>query len=222
MAFTRTDARGETGAMRQGTRPEQSRANVTLADFTDCLLAAYDGVARRAYQKFVARGSRKGHEDHDWLEAERELGANLQVDLSESGKFVHAMVTLSGRRSAEVNVAVEGRWMMVLDAQEFVCQGEGAARLRAMEWDSVKGCAEVAAEWGRQSIAPIAWSANGAIDEELGSDDAEEREDMRLRWGSQPFCLVELPAEVEGKRSRCVVTNGILAMRMEKLAAPDL
>ncbi|MBI3318954.1 MAG: DUF2934 domain-containing protein [Candidatus Omnitrophica bacterium] len=32
-----------------------------------------DAVARRAYEKFLSRGSKHGHHLEDWLEAEREL-----------------------------------------------------------------------------------------------------------------------------------------------------
>jgi hypothetical protein len=219
MAFTRTDTRGEAGAIAARTQTETIRANVTFGDFTDCLLAAYDGVARRAFQKFVARGSRKGHENDDWLAAERELGASLQVDVDECENFVHAMVTVSGERSAEVNVAVEGRWMMVLDAQEFVSQGESTLALSTMEWDSVKGCAEVPAESSGRAVVPSWRSGCRMKTDEIENDETEELEEMRLRWGSQPFCLVELPTEVDRARSVCVLGNGILAMKMEKVTA---
>jgi hypothetical protein len=34
-----------------------------------------DDVARRAYDLFLSRGGAEGHDVEDWLEAERQLGA---------------------------------------------------------------------------------------------------------------------------------------------------
>jgi hypothetical protein len=31
-------------------------------------------IERRAYEKFLQRGSAHGHHDRDWLEAEKEVG----------------------------------------------------------------------------------------------------------------------------------------------------
>src|ERR1700749_5259166 len=130
---TRTATRGETGAITLRQRMPAVRATLTFADFTDSLLQAYDGVARRAYQKFVARGARPGSELDDWLTAEHELGAAMQVSIEESATHVYAMVTLSAEQSAEVSVAVEGKWMMVLDSQEFSNQGAPVMHLNTME-----------------------------------------------------------------------------------------
>lgn len=35
---------------------------------TDC-----EAVAKRAYEKFVKRGGEHGHDEKDWLEAEKEI-----------------------------------------------------------------------------------------------------------------------------------------------------
>ncbi len=32
-----------------------------------------EAIAKRAYQKFLARGCKHGHDQQDWLEAEREI-----------------------------------------------------------------------------------------------------------------------------------------------------
>ncbi len=177
--------------------------------------AGVDGVAKRAYQKFIARGSRPGCELDDWLAAEHELGTNMRADVSESDEYVHALVSLKGERSAEVSVAVEGRWLMVLDAQEFACQGAPRAMLSAMEWNSECGRADVAPDWsGGPTFS--AWRTTGC---EIDSEEDEEREALRLRWGSPPFCMVELPAEVDRSRSVCVLADGVLALRMGKAVA---
>ena len=46
-----------------------------------------DDVARRAYELFLARGQREGHDVEDWLEAERQLDAE-----SGSGRDVRSEV----------------------------------------------------------------------------------------------------------------------------------
>ena len=45
---------------------------------------------------------------------------------------------------------------------------------------------------------------------------------MRLRWGTQPFCLVELPVDVDRARTVGVLAEGTLALRMVKVGARNL
>ena len=47
-------------------RPQQSPQSTTVTD---------NEIARRAYDRFLARGCEHGHDVEDWLQAERELGA---------------------------------------------------------------------------------------------------------------------------------------------------
>jgi HSP20 family molecular chaperone IbpA len=218
MTQTRTVAQKEMRAAPPGPRATGTRANVKLGEFTDYLLRAYDGVARRAYQKLIARGPRPGCELDAWLAAEHELGTNMRADVEESSEFVHALVSLAGKRKDEVSVAVEGRWLMILDAQEFACQGAPRALLSAMEWNSEVGRAEVAEEWEGRMASFGGWRT-ATNDEGLESEEAEERESLRVRWGSNPFCMVELPAEVDRARSVCVLADGVLALRMMKSRA---
>jgi Protein of unknown function (DUF2934) len=216
MAQTRVQTRAEGAAIAGRLRRVRVRANLALVDFTDCLLQAYDGVARRAYQKFVARGSKPGSELDDWLSSERELATHIQVDVAESENFVHAMVTLKGDRGGEVSVALEGRWLMVLDAQEFVCQGAPQAVLSTMDWNSEMGAAVAATELTRGFGVATPNRVAGGCDVGAETEEADERESMRVRWGSQPFCVVELPSEVDRERSVCVLADGVLAVRMPK------
>src|ERR1700728_2652807 len=61
-------------AVRAAPVSESLREHVALCDLTDCLLSAYDGVARLAYEKFRVRGKDSaGNELEDWLDAESEL-----------------------------------------------------------------------------------------------------------------------------------------------------
>jgi len=52
-----------------------------------------DDVARRAYELFLARGQREGHDVEDWLEAERQLDAE-----SGSGRDVRSEVPRTSPR----------------------------------------------------------------------------------------------------------------------------
>jgi len=53
---------------------EEDRALVEKAGQTGVRTAAPAGaVARRAYERFLARGGSHGHDVEDWLAAEREL-----------------------------------------------------------------------------------------------------------------------------------------------------
>jgi hypothetical protein len=181
------------------------------------LLQAYDGVARRAHQKLMARGYRKAAENEDWLEAEQELGLPMRADVAVTEKFVHAMIGVNAKNSGEVCVAIEGKWLLVLDAQAFACQGVPAIALNAMEWNSEAGRAEAAREWPWLGSC-VAW---GDGPREEWSEEAEERESLRMRWGSQPFCLVELPVEVDKGRTTGVMAEGTLALRMARAGARD-
>ncbi len=58
----RTNATVETAPPRAATSLPNGPANVTERD-----------IARRAYQRYLARDSEHGHDVEDWLEAEREL-----------------------------------------------------------------------------------------------------------------------------------------------------
>jgi HSP20 family molecular chaperone IbpA len=90
------------------------RECLPLRDMTDCLLQAYDCVARRAYQKFVSRGGKPGGELDDWLDAERELLGNLSVNLEDGGEFLSALASLPGLKSEEVDIGIDPHWLVIL------------------------------------------------------------------------------------------------------------
>src|ERR1700689_5646791 len=87
------------------------REFVPLSDLTEALLCAYDGVARRAYEKFLDRGARTGSELEDWLDAEHEVLGEMQVDVAESGGVVSGRGGLPGNRSAQGILGIEPRWV---------------------------------------------------------------------------------------------------------------
>jgi hypothetical protein len=218
MADTRTESGRDSGPIVVRPKAALLSESVVLSDFAECLLQAYDGVARRAYQKYAARGYKRGQDNEDWLAAQQELGFQMRVDVAESEKFVHAMVGVDGEHSAEVCVAIEGRWLLVLNAQEFASQGVPATALDALEWNSEAGRADTVREW--PWIGTCFGRREGAG--EIWSEEAEEQESLRLRWGSQPFCLVELPVDVDRARTVGVLAEGTLALRMVKVGARNL
>ncbi len=91
-----------------------SRECVALYDLTDCLLEAYDCVARRAYEKFRARGATDGRELDDWVAAEREVLPQLAAHVSQSDGIVYALASMPGVTASEVSVGVESRWLVIL------------------------------------------------------------------------------------------------------------
>ena len=137
---------------------------------------------------------------------------------TESQNYIHAMIGVHGEHRAEVCVAIEGKWLLVLDAQEFACQGVPTTALDAMEWNAEAGHAVAAREW---TWAGACVALNEAAGEEW-TEEAERRESLRVRWGSQPFCLVELPVEVDRARTVGVLAEGTLALRMVKVGATGL
>lgn len=90
-----------------------SRECVALYDLTDCLLEAYDCVARRAHEKFRARRGKGGGELDDWLAAEREVLPELPAHISESDRTIYALASLPGVRAAEVSISVESQWLVI-------------------------------------------------------------------------------------------------------------
>jgi HSP20 family molecular chaperone IbpA len=90
------------------------RKCIVLGDLTDCLLQAYEFVARRAYEKFLNRGASPGSELEDWLSAERELLQPIAIDLEESEEYVRALAAAPCFTAEQVDVSVEPRWLAIL------------------------------------------------------------------------------------------------------------
>lgn len=91
-----------------------TRECVPLCDLTDCLLQAYEFVARRAYEKFLLRGGEAGQELEDWLSAERELLVPIAVDIEESADFVRAIASTPGFSGSDIGVGIEERWLAIV------------------------------------------------------------------------------------------------------------
>lgn len=95
-----------------------------MRDMADCLLQAYDCVARRAYKKFLLRGGLPGGELDDWLNAEHELLGNLSVDVEDAGGYVSALASVPGLTSDDVDVGIDPRWLVILGRHSTVERAE--------------------------------------------------------------------------------------------------
>ncbi len=104
--------------------PARLRENIAVHDITDCLIEAYDCVARLAYEKFVARGAQAGGELDDWLTAEHELLDNLPADIQDSGENITALVSVPGLHAAQIKIGIESRWLVIVSRRSSARDGD--------------------------------------------------------------------------------------------------
>jgi hypothetical protein len=90
------------------------RECIALRDPTDCLLEAYDCVAKRAYEKFLAGGGKIGGQFEDWLKAERGLLPDIAVNIQESKDCMYALASVPGAGGLGVSVGIEARWLVII------------------------------------------------------------------------------------------------------------
>lgn len=199
---------------RSGRLGEAQRECIALSDPTDCLLEAYDCIARRAYEHFLARGPRPGGELEDWLSAEHEVLLDLVITVEDAVEFVYALTSIPGATGARLEVGIESRWLVIL------AQTSRPAPVRSTEI--------VPDEVGIPGLGPAIRcgetpSLNLSGDMERSVDAlrgiASRAQDIRLR--SKSVCVVELPAEVDADGSIAVLSNGLLAIRMPKINSRD-
>jgi HSP20 family molecular chaperone IbpA len=179
------------------------RETITLGDPTDCLLDAYDFVAQRAYDNFLAHGAHPGGELQDWLDAERQLLLNFPVDIQESNDFIYALASVPGATAARISIGIESRWMVILVRQprehpQMVPASPGAAG----DSDTVRS-EHLGAE--SKSSPESQWDAQRSPD--------PSQDDRR----TTSVCVMGLPHDVDGTRSIAVLADGVLGIRMAKL-----
>jgi Protein of unknown function (DUF2934) len=215
---------------RSGTLGEAQRECIALSDPTDCLLEAYDCIARRAYEHFLARGPRLGGEVEDWLSAEHEVLLDLVITVEEAAGFVYTLTSIPGATGARLEVGIESRWLVILaqtsrpapvrrieiasDATSILGLGSAIRRSQApgLNPSGVDSGLELLRQAGlgvKGGIEPRAVARRGI---------ASGLEGIRLR--SKSACVVELPAEVDAEHSIAVLSNGLLAIRMPKINSP--
>ncbi|HEY0701672.1 MAG TPA: hypothetical protein VGD60_02795 [Candidatus Acidoferrales bacterium] len=194
------------------------RQALPLRSLPDCLLAAYDGVSRRAFERFVARGSKAGTEISDWRSAESDLFLPVAVELTETEEAIYALATVEELSAAEIAVAVEDRWLLISGHLQLAARFDGRT----------VGNGE--ADTARESMRWIDWDDLYSVlkDSETAPEplDADGRENstepqIPVIAGSRPFCVVELPVGVDASRSVAVLADGMVAIRMPKTGVAD-
>src|SRR5579863_4821771 len=89
------------------------REQIPLSDMSDCLLAVYDEVSRRAFQRCSVRGAQERNERENWKAAEDDLFARIPVDFEESGGNLYALASLPGCAGTQITVAVDECWLLI-------------------------------------------------------------------------------------------------------------
>src|SRR5277367_6246041 len=202
---------------------EMLHEQIPLRDMSDCLLAVYDQVSRRAFQRCIVRGAQEGSEREDWKAAEADLFARISVDFEESGGNLYALASLPGCAGTQITVAVDECWLLICGYADH--QRRAYASEDFGECDSDDNCADSGGDESAERLEPIA-----------GSDESDERRDGDRRnensptqnsehhagcrvpglRAPRPFCVVALRAKVDPERSVAVLSNGLLAIRMGK------
>jgi DUF2934 family protein len=176
------------------------RECIGLSDPTDCLLEAYDCVARRAYENFLMQGPRPGGELDDWLNAERELLLGFVINVENTENFVYAMASVPGATAERIVVGIEARWLVIL-AQP----GRGVPFNRA----------KILTDANRISASQPA--AAGIQDQIAGGSRGIAPRSEDDRPPAKSVCVLELPADVDAARSIAVICDGLIGIRMPKI-----
>jgi HSP20 family molecular chaperone IbpA len=192
--------------VRGASRQASLRERVVFADLTDCLLSAYDGVARLAYRKFALRSTGiAGNELEDWLDAESELLGQMDVSISNSGDFVSVLASVPGYRGAQISVGLESRWILILARSATDARVDMPQMVHS--FDPLHAPPHIDAE----SLSTLCAHA------------AREQSFTRIKESGTPaanlFCISELPAEVEPASCEAIVSNGLLGIRIAKVRA---
>jgi HSP20 family molecular chaperone IbpA len=192
--------------VRAASRQASLRERVVFSDLTDCLLSAYDGVARLAYEKFVVRATGfAGNELEDWLEAESELLGQMDANISDCGDFLSVLASVPGYRGAQISVGLESRWILIF--ARSVTENRVDAPQMVHSFDPLRAPPHIDAE----SLATLCAHA------------AREQSFTRIKESGTPaanlFCISELPAEVDPASCEAIVSNGLLGVRIAKVRA---
>jgi len=207
---------------------ETLREQIPLSDMSDCLLAVYDEVSRRAFQRCIVRGEHEGSDREDWKAAEDDLFARISVDFEESGGNLYALASLPGCAGTQITVAVDECWLLICGYADRKRRAHASEDFGEGESDN---CADSGGDESAERLETTA-----------GSDEADERRDGDRHYENsptrnnehhaecrvpglrapRPFCVVALRAKVDPERSVAVLSNGLLAIRMGKagLEAP--
>jgi HSP20 family molecular chaperone IbpA len=201
---------------------ETLREQIPLSDMSDCLLAVYDEVSRRAFQRCIVRGEQEGSDREDWKAAEEDLFARIPVDFEESGGNLYAMASLPGCAGTQITVAVDECWLLIC--------GYASQNRRSGVADDSEECASDDAgvdsgsfenDWDFQAVSCDASGEMSDYKKQIEispkqSNDHDGGYSARALSAPRPFCVVALRAKVDPGRSVAVLSNGLLAIRMGK------
>jgi HSP20 family molecular chaperone IbpA len=195
---------------------------IPLRDMSDCLLAVYDEVSRRAFQRCIVRGAQEGSDREDWKAAEDDLFARISVDFEESGGNLYALASLPGCAGTEIAVAVDECWLLIAgyvnpNTQEGGEEDFGDCTMEDFGADACGG------ESAKGRVVIRSSESRDLRDNDGGSESSQttsgernaERRAPTLR-APRPFCVVALRAKVDPERSVAVLSDGLLAIRMGK------
>jgi HSP20 family molecular chaperone IbpA len=201
---------------------EMLREQIPLRDMSDCLLAVYDEVSRRAFQRCIARGAQEGSERENWKAAEDDLFAKISVDFEESGGNLYALASLPGCAGTEITVAVDECWLLIAGyvdqgSRENVDEDFGAYRMEDLDADSCSGeSSKGPVERGSSESCELCDNDGGRESPQTDSDERDVEPRVPILRAPRPFCVVALRAKVDPERSVAVLSNGLLAIRMGK------
>ena len=219
-------------------RNSPAHQHLPLRNLPDCLLAAYDEVSHRAFEHFVARGSRPGNEIADWRAAEKDLFLPVDVDFEDTLDTLYALATIAPGGDARpaaasktplavageldneiaIEVAIEDRWLLiwvhphtafaVYENYEVARSSDHESRALNMKW----------IEWeDLHSILQDSENSSGAFADSSAVAGACQPYEPANHVIARPFCVVELPADIDVSRSSAVLSDGLLAIRMPKV-----
>jgi HSP20 family molecular chaperone IbpA len=180
------------------------RECVPLSDLIESLRCAYGRVARLAYAKFLDRGAQTGCEVADWLEADHETLGRMQVDIAESEGAVTALASLTGYRGAEVSIGIEPRCLLILGRHESADRADRTDMCSADPW---------------RAPTPRDEDSFALMGTHPSCEPFPARSESKHYQASDPFCMLELPAEVDPARCTAILSNGLLGIHMPKAVA---
>jgi HSP20 family molecular chaperone IbpA len=185
-----------------------TREQLPLRDLADCLLAAYDGVSKRAFQRLVERGSSQGSETADWRAAENELFSRIDVEFEESGGTLYALAAVSGLSAPQLAVAIEDRWLLI---SGHLARSQNLEPSRSSRECATRRMETTWIEWEElQSILV----ETCALDEMPAEQSSSRNNEPGNAVEARPFCVVELPVGVDVARSEAILSDGMIAIRM--------
>jgi HSP20 family molecular chaperone IbpA len=215
-----TSTRKATARAIQQESCETLREQIPLSDMSDCLLAVYDEVSRRAFQRCIVRGEQEGSDREDWKAAENDLFARIPVDFEESGGNLYAMASLPRCAGTQIAVAVDECWLLIY--------GYASRNGRTRAAGDSEECASDDSDPGGYDDDGDFQAVSCDVSREM-SDCKKQMEIPRTQDSDhgggyaarglsapRPFCVVALRARVDPGRSVAVLSNGLLAIRMGK------